>query len=172
MAGLVSYLLVVWGLCYLLTTSVLCRPPRVLISKLGALARTLVYCRACTGFWIGLVLGLCDFPPNLPIAALPAAIAAMGLCAICSELVPNYAYKAEQEPEPAATGRTFTFPQSQGEMCSHCHAPAGMHEAGCELAQLLRDLEDERRRGAALQIEEIERSVRASLAGGDERGSS
>lgn len=106
--AMLSYLLVAWGLSYLVTTSVLLRPLRRLISKAGVLATTLIYCRACAGFWVGLVLGLLDYPQGQPIAALPAAIGAMGLCALCSEFVPNYAYEAEQQVLPKADAQGAT----------------------------------------------------------------
>jgi hypothetical protein len=105
MSALVMFLLVVWGLTYLLTTSVLLRPWRRLMSSAGTLARTLAYCRACTGFWVGLLFALTkgglhfDFSPHQPVNAIAAALAAMGVTALVSEFVPNYAWSAEQPPD-------------------------------------------------------------------------
>jgi hypothetical protein len=69
MAAWLAWSLAVVGLAYLVTESVILAPLRVALARLHPLAASLIYCPACSGFWIG--LGLYGLYPS---EALPAGL--------------------------------------------------------------------------------------------------
>lgn len=52
------YTLVFWGLIYIVTQSAIMLPLRLFALRISTLLGALIFCPACSGFWIGLVLGL------------------------------------------------------------------------------------------------------------------
>jgi hypothetical protein len=51
-----SYLVTSLALVYLLTESMILAPLRLTIAGVGPVLTSLVYCRACTGFWVGIAM--------------------------------------------------------------------------------------------------------------------
>jgi len=55
MSELVRWALLTLGLVYLTTESAIFSPVRVALARRALLLETLLYCPACSGFWLGLV---------------------------------------------------------------------------------------------------------------------
>jgi hypothetical protein len=97
------WLLMVIGIVYMITSSVIFGPFRVWLTKDSTFRRTLFYCAACTGFWVGVGLGLASYWPMDygvdPISALLEAVesgfAAMAVGAAWSVWYPSAAFTAE-----------------------------------------------------------------------------
>lgn len=53
----IRYVLVFWGAVYILTQSAIFVGVRKFLLKHSTFLATLIYCPACTGFWVGLVFG-------------------------------------------------------------------------------------------------------------------
>lgn len=58
MIELATFLLVAFGVVYVLTESVLFASPRIWLASRGVMLEVLVYCALCTGFWAGVALEL------------------------------------------------------------------------------------------------------------------
>ncbi len=54
----VRYVLLVWGLIYLVTQSAIFAPIRATILHFSRFAGILVFCPSCSGFWIGICVAL------------------------------------------------------------------------------------------------------------------
>jgi len=54
---LIRYVLVFWGLVYIITQSAILVSLRKSLLKRSTFFATLIYCPACTGFWVGLLFG-------------------------------------------------------------------------------------------------------------------
>ncbi len=53
----IEYLIASLGCVYIFTESVIFAPWRMHLSRAGTFFRVLAYCRACTGFWVGVCFG-------------------------------------------------------------------------------------------------------------------
>lgn len=87
------------GLIYLITESLIASPLRWVFSRLGIYTRVLIYCPACTGFWVGLALGALGYwLPNAPIEQrlFQSSLAATTVGAIWGRTGVNSAWFAEQ----------------------------------------------------------------------------
>ncbi len=83
--------LVLSGLTYLVTQSAILSPLRRFVGSGPVLLAVFVYCAACVGFWVALVLGIAGlWPPGHGSAgwALEAAVAGCGLMAMWGRLMP------------------------------------------------------------------------------------
>lgn len=111
---LLRWLLVLMGLVYFFTESALWGPVRIALverpdggQRLGW--RVLVYCRSCTGFWVGCALGALGYwpfawPQGAPlwatwaqagVAAVESGAAAMAVGAMWTFVAPSDAYERE-----------------------------------------------------------------------------
>ncbi len=97
---MIQFVLMLWGLVYLLTTSSIFAGVRMAAMDLHPMLGQLVYCPACSGFWIGGLLSVVSAWPLPPLlwAPLDAAISSTGIMAIASAYIPSGAYDAEQNP--------------------------------------------------------------------------
>lgn len=64
---LLRFLLLVNGLAYIITRSVILQPIRLFIGGWHIFTAGLIYCPPCMSFWLGLVLGLMGFWPWQPL---------------------------------------------------------------------------------------------------------
>lgn len=103
---LVHFCLVLTGFTYLITQSVILRPLRLGVSKLGKPFEVLIYCPACTGFWVGLALGWSGLWPWSP--KVVAAVAAAGLMALWSEYGPPNKWQLERGSDGRSPQNTET----------------------------------------------------------------
>lgn len=78
---LVHWLLITLGLTYLLTQSSVFYLVRAKMLAIHPLLGQLVYCPACSGFWIGATTYFYAWPFHTWLGALDSAIAACGLMA-------------------------------------------------------------------------------------------
>lgn len=85
---LLYFTLIVAGVTYVLTQSLIARPYRRAVASLGGFWAALVYCPPCTGFWVGLGFGFTELWPG-PGRPLYAAIASMALMALWKEWGPQ-----------------------------------------------------------------------------------
>jgi hypothetical protein len=53
----VRYVLILWGLVYIVTQSAIMLPFRIGLLRMSTFFGALVFCPACSGFWLGLILG-------------------------------------------------------------------------------------------------------------------
>ncbi len=92
---MIEFALMLWGLTYLLTASAIFAPVRRLVVR--APFGVMVYCAACSGFWIGGAIAAGAGWPmrTLIYAPLDAAIASAGMMAIVASYVPSNAYDIE-----------------------------------------------------------------------------
>lgn len=89
MLQLLHYALILVGLTYIVTQSAVGRPLRMFVSRAGSFLESLIYCPACTGFWLGAALvSLWPFP-TLVFAPLESAVGACGLMALYKEWGPQ-----------------------------------------------------------------------------------
>lgn len=78
MIDLLHWLLVLWGLVYFITQSAIFMRVRVFIGRLGIFFATGIYCPSCTGFWIGIGLGLLGYWPwHYDYGFIESGVAAM-----------------------------------------------------------------------------------------------
>jgi hypothetical protein len=77
---ILHYMLLLLGLVYLITQSVIMAPLRKLLTRVPLLL-TLVYCPACTGFWVGVMLGSTGLWPFGEVLFIPIE-SGIGACAI------------------------------------------------------------------------------------------
>lgn len=79
---LIRFVMLTLGLTYIVTQSSIFILLRLWLNAKAQLLGTLIYCPACSGFWIGMVLGLLGaWPLPTILGPLDAAIAACGLMA-------------------------------------------------------------------------------------------
>lgn len=95
---IVRYVLIVCGLIYAVTQSAIFSPIRLFVARrLGGTLRMLIYCPACSGFWIGLMA--VRFLPWQTGAVwqsmLESAVCAMALGALWSVVVESSVVHAE-----------------------------------------------------------------------------
>lgn len=90
---LVKFTLLVLGITYIITQSAIGTPVRLVVSKLGRFFAALIYCPACTGFWVGGTLGALGYKPwpmfSHPQLILETAIAGCALMALWKEYGPQ-----------------------------------------------------------------------------------
>ncbi len=97
---LINYILLLCGLVYLITQSGIVAPFRALVSRLGLFFEALVYCQACTGFWVGLALA---YTGHWPFTGWPieSAIAGAALGALWKEWgCQTNTHQQERAPKP------------------------------------------------------------------------
>lgn len=68
------------GVTYAITESAIFSVLRFVLSKLGLTVTTLIYCAACTGFWVGAALG---WAGAFPWETAPSQFAEIVISAIC-----------------------------------------------------------------------------------------
>jgi len=90
------------GAIYFVTESALVMRPRVWFARRGSWPTLLIYCAACSGFWLGLVSAHWFWPFSVSEASwsryIEGAVAAMALGAIWSKVTGgNPAYEVEAE---------------------------------------------------------------------------
>lgn len=93
---MIHFALLVAGLTYLLTQSVIFTPYRVLVARGGASLEALVYCPACTGFWVGVLMHRLWDHPEVFFKPFEAGIGACAMMAVWSYYVPSNAWEIEQ----------------------------------------------------------------------------
>lgn len=99
MEALVPWTLLLFGWVYLITDSVIFTRFRMGFASTGLYQMSFIYCPACTGFWVGFVLGatgLWPFNDTWYWAPGESAIAGVAVGAIWSRIKPNTAFEAEQ----------------------------------------------------------------------------
>ena len=113
MIELFRWALVTLGLVYLVTEASIFTVPRAFLASKSHFLGALVYCPACSGYWVGFLVGILGFWPfetigiwALSIMWLESAIAACALGALWGKLHPNPAVFAEA-PFRAQYGTDF-----------------------------------------------------------------
>lgn len=92
-----QWLLIELGLIYLFTESFLFGPIRVALAKRSSIMLALLYCRACTGFWLGAATAVWFWPESWAwYVPFKAGIATLALGAIWSTFHPNTAFASER----------------------------------------------------------------------------
>lgn len=90
----VRYVLLLWGVIYLVTSSVIFRPFRIALSRHLTIAM-LLYCPSCFGTWVGFALYKL-LPWDSSVAWLESGLVAMALGRVWSRLFgDNTAWEAE-----------------------------------------------------------------------------
>lgn len=81
MTAYVLWVLMLFGLVYLVTESTIMMPVRMFFTKhLGVVFEILIYCGPCSAFWIGLVLASLGYwPQQGPWALGECAVASVAL---------------------------------------------------------------------------------------------
>jgi len=97
--GWVEYLLLTLGVVYLLTEAAILAPYRMAVRGWHPLVAVLVYCRSCTGFWVG-VAATQWFPLHASHANVLPRQVLSGLCVMLlgyawSRMWPSNAYMSE-----------------------------------------------------------------------------
>jgi len=102
MLQLIHFVLLTLGLTYIVTQSSIMIFPRMWIAARSMLLKTLIYCPACTGFWVGGGLQLThDYGFTGP---LTAAVTACGLMATWTlAFLHTSSWNMEQENAPTET---------------------------------------------------------------------
>ena len=109
MSAWILWMLTGIGVTYAISESAICAPFRLLVSKLGVFAVGLIYCPACTGFWVGAALGGMgalpwETSPSLGAEIIVSAICMMAVTASWSAWKgPSPAYAIEQGEEDVET---------------------------------------------------------------------
>jgi hypothetical protein len=102
---LLHYILLLTGVGYLITQSLIFRPLRKLVAKAGAVPAAFIYCPACTGFWIG--LGLTPYWP-FESSYIGSGIASAALMALWKEYGPQInVWAIEQAPTESERQAAF-----------------------------------------------------------------
>ena len=95
MTGLVvRWACVMVGLIYFTTESAFFAPVRVRLARSSDFLRMLLYCPACSGFWLGLLISS-QWPDRGPAYVLMSGIAGMGVGAMWATFHDNVAWIAE-----------------------------------------------------------------------------
>ncbi len=96
-AAWLPWALTLLGLVYLVTEAAITAPVRVALARLHPLLATLLYCPACSGFWLGLAVAwLYPSGEPWPLRAGLSALGAMALAGSWSKaLGGNAAWAAE-----------------------------------------------------------------------------
>lgn len=95
-ADILRWALVVLGCIYFVTEASIATPVRVRIAVVHPLLEALIYCPACSGFWLG--LALCRFWGPLSFSAVIASgVSAMALGAIWTSWRGTPAWANEEE---------------------------------------------------------------------------
>lgn len=100
MTDLLRWALLELGLIYFVTESVFFAPMRVALSRGSGFLRALLYCPACSGFWLGALLGFLGFWPyhdsRRHVAELiGSGVAGMAIGALWATVHDNVAWVAE-----------------------------------------------------------------------------
>lgn len=105
MTDLARWALLELGLVYLVTEAAITAPVRRPIAQLSWFFAGLLYCPACSGFWLGMLLGVLGFWPwpglewrGLFWGPLESAVAGMALGAIWATVHHNPAWGIEMRP--------------------------------------------------------------------------
>lgn len=89
------------GIIYLLTGSTIFSGPRVTFARNSPVRAELIYCPACTGFWVGLLLGTIGLFPTTPHGPLADAVQSgfslMALGALWGRYGPTGPFEDEME---------------------------------------------------------------------------
>ena len=93
---MMHFALLVAGFTYLLTQSGVFAAFRKWVADDRPTIQALVYCPACAGFWIGVLLHTVWPFPELVIKPVEAGIGACALMAVWSYYVPSEAWEIEQ----------------------------------------------------------------------------
>lgn len=93
---MITWALLILGVTYATSASTIFALPRILFSRVGALAKVFAYCASCQSFWIGYALWLWA-----PVPWYLAGPAAMGLVTLLKGVFPmllnnDAAFEAEQ----------------------------------------------------------------------------
>lgn len=104
---MIGFVLLLWGLVYLLTSSSIFARVRIIATRIGPRTGQLAYCTACSGFWFGGSLALLGAWPldTVVWAPLDAAVSACGLMGAMGYFVPTagLAWELEQGVSDDAT---------------------------------------------------------------------
>ena len=94
---LLTFTLLVFGSVYIITQSAIAVVPRNVFADFGAFWESLIYCPACTGFWMGAALGALGYwvHDDWP-AVIEAAVSACGLGALWSVYGPESPWAGER----------------------------------------------------------------------------
>ncbi len=110
---LINYILLLCGLVYLITQAGIMAPLRITVSMWAKPFELLIYCQACTGFWVGLMLA---YTGHWPFTgwSIESAVAGAALGALWREWgCQTNTYKLEMAPKPLTEAeRKRAFQQS------------------------------------------------------------
>jgi hypothetical protein len=105
MLQLIHFALLTLGLTYIVTQSSIMVLPRMWLAEKAFLLKLLIYCPACTGFWVGVALQLVH-NYGFPNSAC-AGISACGLMATwAAAFLPVSSWTLEQEDAPSEKKET------------------------------------------------------------------
>lgn len=94
---LLIFALLALGLVYLITQSAIAYLPRNAIADLGAFWESLIYCPACTGFWVGVLLGALGYWVHAGwLGVIEAGVSACALGALWSVYGPPSPWARER----------------------------------------------------------------------------
>lgn len=93
LSDLLQWALTVLGVTYLITDSVIFAAVRVILCRGSLFRTTLIYCPACTGFWVGVASGFLQ--PDLWISPVQSGLSAMALGRMWAEFFPGKMYQFE-----------------------------------------------------------------------------
>lgn len=94
---LLIFALLTLGSVYIITQSAIAHAPRNAIADIGWMFESLIYCPACTGFWVGAGLGATGYWVNDgALGVLEAGISACGLGALWGVYGPESAWMRER----------------------------------------------------------------------------
>lgn len=98
---MIPFVFLLWGLTYLLTSSVIFVNVRTVIARVPVVG-PMVYCPSCTGFWFGLGLAaVAGWPLSTMVHPLfDAAVSSAGLMAVPAYFMPSSAWEIEQGNRP------------------------------------------------------------------------
>jgi hypothetical protein len=87
----IGFILLLWGLVYLLTSSSIFVRVRIIAMAIGPRVGQLAYCPACSGFWFGALLAALGAWPLEPIVwgPLDAAVSSCGLMGAVGYFIPT-----------------------------------------------------------------------------------
>lgn len=112
--SLARYFIIALGTVYILTESVIGLPWRILATRTGSFMRVLAYCRACTGFWVGVALtNLSPFEDRWRIATSGMLIMLLGYA--WSLFAENTAWRTETVRVVRVVEHDTADPESEDE---------------------------------------------------------